>query len=232
LRDDSRDTYAYFGAPLYTYSLAQGIADGFLAPYRVHRIVTDFDATGWRPSKGELDRFGREIPDDEYQTPDFERAVALRARTETIARHLTTFLQQTDPLAKTIVFCVDQEHASEMRRALAVAQNMRPHIGVGGFTPVAANASFNMALMTWLSLNGRLGARCVTNSVRVVAEVRPSRRYLLIASPTSGGLAAGHDAALFREPAARRRASRCPSSWIAMTSGARRPRRAINSSMA
>jgi len=129
LRDDSRDTYAYFGAPLYTYSLAQGIADGFLAPYRVHRIVTDFDATGWRPSKGELDRFGREIPDDEYQTPDFERAVALRARTETIARHLTTFLQQTDPLAKTIVFCVDQEHASEMRRALAVAQNMRPHIG-------------------------------------------------------------------------------------------------------
>lgn len=118
LRDDSRDTYAYFGAPLYTYSLAQGIADGFLAPYRVHRIVTDYDATGWRPSKGELDRFGREIPDDEYQTPDFERAVALRARTEAMARHLTTFLKQTDRFAKTIVFCVDQEHASEMRRAL------------------------------------------------------------------------------------------------------------------
>ena len=119
LRDDNRDTYAYFGAPLYTYSLAQGIADGFLAPYRVHRVVTDYDAAGWRPTKGELDRFGREIPDDEYHTKDFERVVALRARTEAIARHLTHFLAQTDRFAKTIVFCVDQEHASEMRRALA-----------------------------------------------------------------------------------------------------------------
>lgn len=115
LREDSRDTYAYFGAPLYTYSLAQGIADGFLAPYRVHRIVSDYDAVGWRPTKGELDRFGREIPDDEYQTKDFERVVALRARTEAIARHLTGFLKQTDRFAKTIVFCVDQEHANEMR---------------------------------------------------------------------------------------------------------------------
>jgi type I restriction enzyme R subunit len=119
LRDDSRDTSAYFGAPLYTYSLAQGIADGFLAPYRVHRVVTDFDAVGWRPTKGELDRFGREVPDDEYHTKDFERVVALRARTEAIARHLTHFLSETDRFAKTIVFCVDQEHASEMRRALA-----------------------------------------------------------------------------------------------------------------
>ncbi|MGJ4898649.1 EcoAI/FtnUII family type I restriction enzme subunit R [Bradyrhizobium oligotrophicum] len=119
LRDDNRDTYAYFGAPLYTYSLAQGIADGFLAPYRVHRVVTDYDATGWRPSKGELDRFGREVPDDEYHTKDFERVIALRARTEAIARHLTHFLAQTDRFAKTIVFCVNQEHASEMRRALA-----------------------------------------------------------------------------------------------------------------
>lgn len=119
LREDNRDTYSYFGVPLYTYSLAQGIADGFLAPYRVHRVVTDYDAAGWRPTKGELDRFGREIPDDEYHTKDFERVVALRARTEAIARHLTHFLAQTDRFAKTIVFCVDQEHASEMRRALA-----------------------------------------------------------------------------------------------------------------
>ena len=118
LQEESRDTYEYFGAPLYTYSLAQGIADGFLAPYRVHRVITDYDAAGWRPTKGELDRFGREIPDEEYQTKDFERAIALRARTEAIAQHLTTFLKQTDRFAKTIVFCVDQEHASEMRRAL------------------------------------------------------------------------------------------------------------------
>jgi type I restriction enzyme R subunit len=118
LREESRDTYAYFGAPLYTYSLAQGIADGFLAPYRVHRVVTDLDAAGWRPSAGELDRYGREVPDEEYQTKDFERVVALRARTEAIAHHLTTFLKNTDRFAKTIVFCVDPEHASEMRQAL------------------------------------------------------------------------------------------------------------------
>ena len=119
LRDDNRDTYLYFGNPLYEYSLRQGIDDGFLAPYRVHRVVTDWDAAGWRPSKDELDRFGRAIPDEEYQTRDFERAVALRARTEAIARHLTDFLKKSgDRFAKTIVFCVDQEHASEMRTAL------------------------------------------------------------------------------------------------------------------
>ena len=118
LREETRDTYAYFGSPLYTYSLAQGIEDGFLAPYRVHRIVTDLDAVGWRPTVGELDRFGRPVPDEEYQTRDFERVVALRARTEAIARHLTDFLKNTDRFAKTIVFCVDQDHASEMRQAL------------------------------------------------------------------------------------------------------------------
>ena len=118
-RQDNADTYAYFGDPLYEYSLAQGIADGFLAPYRVHRVITDYDAAGWRPARGERDRYGRQIPDAEYATKDFERSVALRARTRAIARHLTGFLKQTDRFAKTIVFCVDQEHASEMRHALA-----------------------------------------------------------------------------------------------------------------
>lgn len=118
LREDNRDTYLYFGNPIYLYSLRQGIDDGFLAPYRVHRIITDFDAAGWRPSKGELDRYGREIPDEEYQTKDFERVVALKARTEAIACHLNDFLRKTDRFAKTIVFCVDQDHADEMRRAL------------------------------------------------------------------------------------------------------------------
>src|ERR1035437_6292561 len=118
LRDDNKDTYAYFGNPLYTYSLRQGIEDGFLAPYRVHRIVTTWDAAGWRPTKGELDRYGREVPDDEYQTKDFERVVSLKARTEAVARHLTNYLKATNRFAKTIVFCVDQEHASEMRAAL------------------------------------------------------------------------------------------------------------------
>jgi type I restriction enzyme R subunit len=118
LREESRDTYAYFGSPVYTYSLRQGIEDGFLAPYRVHRVITTVDAAGWRPSKDELDRYGREVPDDEYQTKDFERVVALRARTQAMARHLTNFLKGTDRFAKTLVFCVDQEHAAEMRLEL------------------------------------------------------------------------------------------------------------------
>jgi len=116
LREDNRDTYEYFGNPIYTYSLRQGINDGFLAPYRVNRVITTADAAGWRPTRGELDRYGREIPDDEYQTKDFERVVALRARTEAIAKHITGHLKKTDRFAKTIIFCVDQEHASEIKR--------------------------------------------------------------------------------------------------------------------
>jgi type I restriction enzyme R subunit len=118
LRHDNRHTYLYFGNPLYTYSLRQGIEDGFLAPYRVHRIVTTADATGWRPRKGETDRYGREIPDGEYGTRDFERTLSLEPRTEAIARNLTDFLKKTDRWGKTIVFCVDQEHAEDMRAAL------------------------------------------------------------------------------------------------------------------
>lgn len=117
-RQDNADTYNYFGDPIYTYSLRQGIDDGFLAPYRVHRVVTTWDAVGWRPSQGDMDRFGREIPDGEYHTGEFERVVSLRARTEAVARHLTEYMRRTDRFAKTIVFCVDQEHADEMRRAL------------------------------------------------------------------------------------------------------------------
>ena len=84
----------------------------------MHRVVSAWDAAGWRPSQGDLDRYGRAIPDDEYHTKDFERVVALRARTQTIARHLTDFMKKTDRFAKTIVFCVDQPHADEMRQAL------------------------------------------------------------------------------------------------------------------
>lgn len=118
-RQDSIDTYSYFGDPIYSYSLRQGIDDGFLAPYHVHRVITSYDYAGWRPSQGELDRYGHAIPEMDYQTKDFERKVALQVRTEAIARHLTAFLKSTDRFAKTIVFCVGQEHADSMRRALS-----------------------------------------------------------------------------------------------------------------
>lgn len=117
-RTDNADTYEYFGDPLYTYSLKQGIDDGFLAPYRVYRVVSDVDASGVQIDPGVLDRFGREIPPDLYGTKDFERVLSLLTRTETIARHLTDYLKRTHRMDKTIVFCVDQEHAADMRRAL------------------------------------------------------------------------------------------------------------------
>jgi type I restriction enzyme R subunit len=120
LRRDNRITYRYFGNPVYTYSLREGIQDGFLAPFRVRRVVSSADAEGWRPTKGQLDRYGRVVKDKLYGTPEFEKSggVSLKARTEAVARHLTKYLESTDPWAKTIVFCVDQEHADDMRREL------------------------------------------------------------------------------------------------------------------
>lgn len=117
-RDDNVDTYRYFGNPIYTYSLKQGIEDGFLAPYRVHRIISSWDRDGWQPSQSDIDKYGRVIPEGEFQTRDFDRAIALKKRTQAIARHLTEFLQTTDRFAKTIVFCVDEEHAAEMMAEL------------------------------------------------------------------------------------------------------------------
>jgi type I restriction enzyme R subunit len=80
--------------------------------------VTDIDAVGWQPDPGLLDRFGREVPDGLYETRDFERVVSLLGRTEAVAQHLTDYLKETGRYAKTIVFCVDQEHALDMRKAL------------------------------------------------------------------------------------------------------------------
>ncbi len=118
LREENRDTYNYFGEPIFEYSLAEGIEDGFLAPYRVRRVVLSPDAYGWEPDPGQLDRFSKEIPPGLYGTKDFERVVSLLTRTELAAKHLTEYLKATDRFAKTIVFCVDQEHAEQMRMAL------------------------------------------------------------------------------------------------------------------
>lgn len=128
-RDENVDTYLYFGDSVYTYTLAQGIEDGFLAPYRLRRVILSPDAHGWHADAGQLDRFGREIPEGLYETPDFERVVSLLGRTEAAAKHLTRYMRQTDPMAKTIVFCVDSEHADQMRRALinANADLVRQH---------------------------------------------------------------------------------------------------------
>lgn len=118
LRNESKDTYAYFGNPLYTYSLRDGIEDGFLAPYIVRRVVTEADATGWRPQAGQLDKFGNAIPDGVYSTPDFENTLSYLPRTKAVARHLTDHLKKHGRLDKTIIFCVDQDHADQMRREL------------------------------------------------------------------------------------------------------------------
>ena len=110
---------AYFGDPIFTYSLKQGISDGFLAPYKVVRVHIDRDVDGYHPEKGKLDRHGREIEDREYGVADFDRIVIIDDRTRLVARKVTQFLKETgDRYQKSIVFCVDQEHASRMRQAL------------------------------------------------------------------------------------------------------------------
>ncbi len=119
LRHDNTNTYRYFGAPLYEYSLAQGIEDGFLAPYDLRRIHLSTDISGWEPAPGERDRLGRLIPEGTYTTPQYERIVSLLMRTRAAARHLTEYLRRTDRMAKTIIFCVDSEHAEQMRMELA-----------------------------------------------------------------------------------------------------------------
>ncbi len=119
LRDDNKDTYLYFGNPLYTYTLRQGIEDGFLAPYIVHRVVTEADATGWRPHQGQLDASGQVIPDGIYSTPDFENSLSLLPRTKAVAKHLHQFMLKNGRFDKTIVFCVDQEHADQFRREIS-----------------------------------------------------------------------------------------------------------------
>jgi type I restriction enzyme R subunit len=109
---------AYFGEPVFTYSLKQGISDGFLAPYKVIKIHVDRD-TGWRPELGQLDRDGDLVDDRIYNSKDFDRALVLDERTKLVARRISEFLKESgDRFQKTIVFCVDQEHASRMRQAL------------------------------------------------------------------------------------------------------------------
>lgn len=108
----------YFGDPIYTYSLKQGIEDGFLAPYKVLRVDLDKDLVGWRPEQGKVDERGQVIEDRVYNRRDFDRSLVLKQRTEIVARLITEYLREIGPYSKTIVFCEDIEHATRLRTAL------------------------------------------------------------------------------------------------------------------
>jgi type I restriction enzyme R subunit len=111
----------YFGDPVYTYSLRQGISDGFLAPYKVIRIGLDKDLDGWRPEAGREDRYGHVIEDREYNARDYDKSLVLEQRTATVAAKVTEFLKATNRMSKTIIFCEDIDHAERMRQAMVNA---------------------------------------------------------------------------------------------------------------
>ena len=111
----------YFGKSVYTYSLKQGIADGFLAPYKVIRVHLDLDLTGWRPEQGKKDKYGEDIEDRVYNQKDYDRNLVMDKRTELVAARVVEFLEKTDAYAKTIIFCEDIDHAERMRTAISNA---------------------------------------------------------------------------------------------------------------
>jgi type I restriction enzyme R subunit len=113
----------YFGEPIYTYSLKQGIDDGFLAPYKVVKITLDIDAEGWRPPKGFLDKKGKPVEDRIYNRTDFDRTIVVEERRKVVAAKITEFLKGYDRYAKSIAFCIDIEHAEGMRSALVNANS-------------------------------------------------------------------------------------------------------------
>ncbi len=131
----------YFGDPIFTYSLKEGIEDGFLAPYKVVRIDIDKDLTGWRPEQGKRDKHGELIEDRIYNQRDFDRNLVLEQRTQLVARKVTEFLKATDRYDKTIVFCEDIDHAERMRQALVnenpdlAAENHRYVMRITGDNP-------------------------------------------------------------------------------------------------
>jgi len=128
---DKVSNIEYFGDPIYTYSLKQGIDDGFLAPYKVVKVTLDIDAEGWRPPKGYVDKDGNPVEDRIYNRTDFDRNIIVQERRKIVAAKITEFLKGYDRFAKSIVFCIDIEHAEGMRTALAnanadlVAQNSK-----------------------------------------------------------------------------------------------------------
>ena len=131
-------TQSYFGESIYTYSLKQGIEDGFLAPYKVIRLTLDRDVEGYRPEIGKTDKYGNEVPDRIYNAKDYDRNLVIDERTQLVASKISEYLKSTNPYQKTIVFCVDIDHAERMRQALVnqnselVAENRRYVVRITG----------------------------------------------------------------------------------------------------
>jgi type I restriction enzyme, R subunit len=163
----------YFGEPVYTYTLKQGIEDGFLAPYKVVRIDLDRDLQGWRPSKGQSDKSGQLIEDRIYNQSDMDRTLVLEQRTALVAKKITEFLSATDPYAKTIVFCDDIDHAERMRQALV---NLNP-------TRVQENRKYVM----------RITGDEIEGKAELDNFINPEERYPVIAT-TSKLMTTGVDA--------------------------------------
>src|SRR3972149_11331851 len=135
----------YFGEPVYFYSLKQGIEDGFLAPYKVIRVFIDKDIEGWRPPKGLLDKYGREIEDRIYNIKDYDRTLVIDDRTQLVAKRISDYLKGTDRFSKTIVFCEDIDHAIRMRQSLInenadlVAENVKYVMRITGDDQIGKN---------------------------------------------------------------------------------------------
>lgn len=128
----------YFGEPIYTYSLKQGIEDGFLAPYKVIRPLINIDLDGLKLPQGTIDKYGNEVPDEEFNTKDFDKKIVIDERTELVAKRITEYLNKNNRFDKTIVFCVDINHADRMRQALVnenadlVAENSKYVVKITG----------------------------------------------------------------------------------------------------
>lgn len=163
----------YFGDPLYTYSLKQGIDDGFLAPYKVIKVTLDIDAEGWRPPKGFVDKNGTVVEDRIYNRTDFDKHLVVEERRKAVAAKVSEFLKGSDRFSKTIVFCVDIEHAEGMRKELANANA----------DLVAANSKYVMQITG----DNEEGKR------HLDAFISPSEKYPVIAT-TSKLMTTGVDA--------------------------------------
>ncbi len=169
-------TLTYFGEPVYTYSLKQGIEDGFLAPFKVVRIDLDRDLQGWRPPSGMIDDLGNEIEDRIYNQRDMDRSLVLSERTRLVAERVVEYLMGTDPYSKTIVFCDDIDHAERMRSALVneVARRLPAE---------ATNSKF----VVRITGDNEIGKRALDDFIH------PEHRYPVIAT-TSKLLTTGVDA--------------------------------------